>query len=101
MKQFGIFQMKTEHRFSTKGVTFTAIKNPIKTKDLLLLEAESPEAAAIEAAELLQKLGVNISTKLGRQDTALHNFPNFFVAEIKTFEDDPATTFRIHNFTSV
>jgi hypothetical protein len=105
MKAFGMFALSVEKKGGDLKITYTAIKNPVKSTEILMLEAETIDDAASKASELLKSFGVKTHSLLGNPDTVMCDFPDYFVGEIHTLTADMYDTeslaFRISKFTPV
>lgn len=105
MKQFGVFALSVEKKGGDLNIAFTAVKNPVKSAEILMLEAEHIDEAAGKASQLLKTFGVKTHSLIGDPDTVMADFPNYFVGEICTgvadMYDTESLAFRIHSFTPV
>ncbi len=105
MITFGIFALSIEKKGGDLKIAFTALKNPVKSGEILMLEAETIDDAASNASKLLKSFGVKTHSLLGNPDTVMADFPDYFVGEILTrmadIYDTESLAFRISNFTSV
>jgi hypothetical protein len=102
IKQFGVFKISIEQK---KGVppiiSFIAIPNFGFSNEPMLIDSEDAESAAKKVAEFLKPIGTATHSKRGNPDTVMHDFPDYFVGEVREFGDDSSTKFRIHQFVPV
>jgi hypothetical protein len=104
MNKFGIFKIDIT---TGKNVTigFTAVSNPIKTGEILILEAQDITEAAEKASAMLKLFGVKTQSLMGDYETVLANFPDYFVGELKystaDVYDTTSLAYRIYHFEPV
>jgi len=105
MIKFGIFSLSVEKKGGDLKIAFIAVKNPIKSAEILMLEAKTINDAACMASELLKRFGVKTYSTFGDPNIAMWDFPDYFVGEIdiRTADmyDTESLAYRITNFIPV
>jgi hypothetical protein len=98
--KFAIYSMTLD--VSTHTVHFTPILNPLKIREILVLDVASVEEGLVKARNLLQLFQLEFYTFLGDYDTGLHESSNYYLGQLRTDEtdmcDDERIIYRVHEF---